>query len=57
MPLASSAIAIASSIAGTVAPSGPLPGTDPLAANSAGVAAFGAGPCPLMTRISLVLAS
>ena len=48
---------MASSIAGIVAPSGPLPGTKPLAANSAGVAAFGAGPWPLITMTSFVFAS
>ena len=55
--MVSSASGIASIIAGIVAPSGPLLGTLPSAADSGGVAAFGAGPWPLMTMISRVFAS
>ncbi len=57
MPFCSSAMAIASITAGIVAPSGPLPGMRPFALNRSGVAAFGAGPWPLMTRTSFVFAS
>ena len=49
VPYCDSASAAASTTAGTVAPSGPLPGGAGCPVKSAGIASFGAGPWPLMT--------
>jgi hypothetical protein len=57
VPYRESAIASESSTAGTVAASGPLASTLPFAAKISGVAAFGAGPCPLTTTTFRVFAS
>ncbi len=46
-----------SSMAGMVPPLGPLPGTTPTSANTAGVARAGAKPWPLITETLPALAS
>lgn len=57
VPLSWSASAIASTIAGTVPPLGPLPGMTPASANLSGVASPGATPWPLISDTFFALPS